>query len=99
MKYDYLARMSLIMEKLDRLTMGRLAIEREINRGERMENFYKERLAEVSECKGQLFNIAVDIASLVGEIVEHNEKFQKACQDPQVEELWQVIETAMTMVK
>lgn len=91
--------MSVIMEKLDSLTMGRLAIDREINQGEMIEDFYNERLVEVSDCKGQLFNIAIDIASLVGEIVESNQKFDQACQEPQVAELWQIIETAMTMVK
>lgn len=99
MKRDYMARMHVIMERFDNLAMGQLTVERDINHGELLEDYYKDRLADVSHCKDTLFNIALEIASLVREIVEQNQKFDQACKDPQVEELWQVIETAMTMVK
>lgn len=90
---------SSLMDRIDNVVAHNLAIERDINDGERIEDYLLEKANQVSEAKTDLFWIACEMTHLLSCMREHNDKFLQACNDPQVSELWKTIETAMVMVK
>lgn len=96
---DFQTRLNEIQVKMDRLVNNKLAIERDINRGELIEDFYQERCQALSEIKSEMFWVAMEMQHLLSGMREFNDKFAEAKRDPQVSEMWETIETAMRMVK
>lgn len=99
MPEDFQSCLDEIRIKMDNLVNHKLAVERSINRGELMEDFFQERCVELSKIKSEMFWVAMEMQNLISNIKEFNDKFLEATRNPQVSELWKTIEIAMTVVK
>lgn len=96
---DFKSRLMIVQEKMHQLVSNKLAIERDINRGEPIEEYLLEKVQILSECQSDMFWIAMEMQMLITDMNLFNDKFYEAKYDPQVKELWETIETAMAMVK
>ena len=93
------SRLAVIQNKLDQLVSGRLIIERDMNAGEQVVDYLNERRAEMIEIKDSFFWLAIEFTHLLSDIREFTDKFNDAKSDPRINELWQIIETAMSITK
>lgn len=84
---------------MDQLVSSKLAVGRDINRGELIEDYLLEKAQILSECQNEMFWLAMDLQLLIVDMKIFNDKFVEAKENPQVKELWEIIETAIMMVK
>jgi len=96
---EYQKELDKLIDRLDSVTYDNLALERDINTGERIEDYLLEKATQIADAKTELFWIACGMAHVLSGLREHTEKFIQASTDPQIKELWATIETAMAMVK
>lgn len=76
-----------------------LSIERNINAGEMVEDFYQERFNDLCKIKSDAWIVVNDMVHLVEELDDFRNKLEQIKSNPQIAELWQTIETTMELVR
>lgn len=82
-----------------RIVWRQLSIERNINTGELVEDFYQERFQDLSKIKCSAWILVDQMVRLVEELDSFRNKVEKMKTNPQTAELWETIETAIELMK
>jgi hypothetical protein len=96
---SFKSRLLIIQLKADTLFDDKLAVERDLDYGELYEEYYLNLSKEMIGIKSEMFWIFMELQHLISDMISFNNKFESAKSDPQIKELWETIETAMSIMK
>lgn len=95
---DFKIKLNSISEKIQN-AYHTTSLEREINKGESINQYFNERSKELSDLKGELFWAIKELQMLMVEMKMYNDKFISALENPHTKEMWETIQIAMALVK